>query len=70
MSVSRTVFGLYISILSVGFFVVFLIPLLIFLFLMIYYPYGTNLLQLVLIMSPMSLPYFALSCEKLCNTNR
>ena len=44
MSVSRTVFGLYISILSVGFFVVFLIPLLIFLFLMIYYPYGTNLL--------------------------
>jgi len=62
MSVSRTVFGLYISILSVGFFVVFLIPLLIFLFLMIYYPYGTNLLQLLLIMSATFSSYTLASC--------
>ena len=56
MSVSRTVFGLYISILSVGFFVVFLIPLLIFLFLMIYYPYGTNLFEQIFKNSLTGLP--------------
>lgn len=62
MSVSRIVFGLYISILSGVRFVVILISLLMSpLFLMKYYPYGTNSLQFAFTMSPISLPYFAVS---------